>query len=41
MNDNNLFLNIEIVSGFLMLSSKLDQSFKVEGKKLVFGYFLC
>ena len=35
MNVNNLLLNIEIGSEFLMVSSKLNQSFKAEGKKRV------
>ena len=33
MKDNNLLLNIEIDSEFLMLRSKLNKSFSVEGKK--------
>ena len=35
MKDNNLLLNIEIESEFLMLRPKSNQSFKVEGKKRV------
>ena len=32
IKDNSLHLNIEIDSEFLMLISKLNQSFRVEGK---------
>ena len=34
IKDNNLLLNIEIDSEFLMLRSKLNKSFSVEGKKV-------
>ena len=33
MKDNNLLLNSNIDSGFLILISKENQPFKVEGKK--------
>ena len=33
MNDNSLLLNIEIDSEFLIVSSNLYQSFRVEGRK--------
>ena len=33
MNDNSLLLNIETDSEFLIISSYLHQSFRVEGKK--------
>ena len=33
MKDNNLLLNNDIDSEFLVLISKENQSFKVEGKK--------
>ena len=35
MKDNNLLLNSDIDSEFLILISKENQSFKVEGKKRV------
>ena len=35
IKDSNLLLNIEIDSEFLMLSSKLSQSFEVHEKKRI------
>ena len=39
MNDNNLLLNIKIDSEFLRLSSKLNQSFKVQGIRVLEAIF--
>ena len=36
MNDNNRFLNTSIDSEFLIVISKLNQSFNVDGKKEIF-----
>ena len=35
IKDNNLLLKIEIESELIMLRSKLNQSFRVEGKKKI------